>query len=321
MQFLILAIVFVAIVAIIVGSYLFVNRRQLARAEAARARLSDTERRSDLDPVTRSILKDQSVSSLAMLDRMLADKSSTERLALQLERAGLTMKPGAFILVVAVSAALGLFIGTLLVYGWLSVIGLVVGAVAPLGWLKLRQKKRLRKLEEQLPEAIDMLVSAMRAGYSFQAAMRFIGEEVPAPVGAEFARFYEEQRLGMDVRTSLLEMQERVGSLDLKMFVTAVLIQRETGGNLSEILGNISGIMRERAAIRGEIETLTAESKMSAKILTATPISLFLALWWLDPQYMSIMFTETMGKIMIATGLIMITSGYTMMMKIANVDI
>jgi len=319
--YLILGIVFVAIVGIIVGGYLYANRSKLARMEAARARLDEVGRRLDLDPVTRSILKDQSVSSLPMLERMLADKSSTERLALQLERAGLTMKPGSFVLIVALSTALGLFIGTLLVSGFLSVIGLLVGALLPVLWLKRRQRKRLGKLEEQLPEAIDMLVTAMRSGYSFQAGMRFIGEEVSAPLGAEFARFYEEQRLGMEVRTSLLEMQERVGSLDLKMFVTAVLIQRETGGNLSEILGNISGVMRQRAELRGEIQTLTAESKMSAKILTSVPIALFIALWWLDPQYMGIMFSELLGQIMIATGLVMIASGYSIMMKIANVDI
>lgn len=321
MQYVILAIVFVAIVGVIVGSYLFVNRRQLSRVDAARSRLSDAEARLAPEGVARSILKDQSVSSVPFLERALADRSGTERLALRLERAGVAMKPGAFVLLVTVCAALGLLVGTLVVSGWFSVIGLVLGALAPFGWLKFRQTRRLRKLEEQLPEAIDMLVSSMRAGYSFQAAMRFIGDEVADPLGTEFSRFYDEQRLGMDVRTSLLDMQERVGSLDLKMFVTAVLIQRETGGNLSEILGNISGVMRERAAIRGEIETLTAESKMSAKILTAVPISLFFAMWYLDPQYMSIMFTEIMGRIMIGTGLIMIGSGYSIMMKIANVDI
>jgi tight adherence protein B len=320
-QYVILGIVFVAIVGVIVGSYLYVNRRQISRVEAARARLADAESRLAPEAVSRSILKDQSVSSVPFLERALADRSWTDRLTLGLERGGVAMKPGAFVLLVTVCAALGLFVGTLLVFGWLAVFGLLVGALAPFGWLKLRQRKRLRKLEEQLPDAIDMLVSSMRAGYSFQAAMRFIGDEVADPVGTEFSRFYDEQRLGMDVRTSLLEMQERVGSLDLKMFVTAVLIQRETGGNLSEILGNISGVMRERAAIRGEIETLTAESKMSAKILTAVPITLFIALWWMDPQYMDIMFTQLLGQIMIAVGLIMIASGYSLMMKIANVDI
>jgi tight adherence protein B len=320
-QSLILVTVFLSLVGVIVGAYFYVNRRQISRMETARARLSEAEARLAPEAVARSILKDQSVSSVPFLERALADRSWTDKLALKLERAGVAMKPGAFVLLVFVCAMAGLFLGTLVVFGWLAVFGLVFGALAPFGWLKLRQRRRLRKLEEQLPEAIDMMVSSMRAGYSFQAAMRFIGDEVQDPVGTEFARFYDEQRLGMEVRTSLLEMQERVGSLDLKMFVTAVLIQRETGGNLSEILGNISGIMRERAAIRGEIETLTAESKMSAKILTAVPISLFLGLWYMDPQYMGIMFTETLGRIMVAVGLIMIATGYSVMMKIANIDI
>ena len=322
MQSIILVVVFVAIVGVIVGSYLFLNRRQLSRLEDARARLNLAEQHAlATGAAARSILKDTSVSSMPFLENFLSERPVTDRLTVELMRAGLTMKPGAFVLLSAMSAAVGVVIATFLVFGWFAVIGAPIGALLPWFWMKLRQKKRLKKFEEQLPESIDMLVSAMKAGYSFQAAMRFIGEEVAQPLGHEFTRFYEEQRLGMEVRTALLAMQERVGSLDLKMFVTAVLIQRETGGNLSEVLGNISFVMRERAAIRGEVETLTAESKLSARILTALPITLFIALWFMDPQYMGIMFSETLGIVMIITGLVMISTGYSIMMKIANVDI
>jgi tight adherence protein B len=322
MQLIILAVVFVAITAVIVGTYLFLNRRQLSRLDEARARLNVADGQAAAAAgASRSILKDTSVSSMPFLENFLAERPTTDQLSIELMRAGLDMKPGAFVLLCAICAAVGVVIATFLVFGWFAVIGAPIGALGPWVWMKMRQKKRLKKFEEQLPESIDMLVSAMKAGYSFQAAMRFIGEEVAQPLGHEFTRFYEEQRLGMEVRTALLAMQERVGSLDLKMFVTAVLIQRETGGNLSEVLGNISFVMRERAAIRGEVETLTAESKLSARILTALPITLFFALWFMDPQYMGIMFRETSGIIMIVTGLVMITSGYSIMMKIANVDI
>lgn len=322
MQTLILGVVFVAIIAFIVGGYLFLNRRQLSRLDEARARINAADAQAQAATgVSRSILKDTSVSSMPFLENFLAERPSTDRLTLQLMRSGVNMKPGAFVLLSAMSAAVGVVIATFLVFGWWAVLGAPIGGIMPWFWLKLKEKKRLKKFEEQLPESIDMLVSAMKAGYSFQAAMRFIGEEVSEPLGLEFTRFYEEQRLGMEVRVALLAMQERVGSLDLKMFVTAVLIQRETGGNLGEVLGNIAYVVRERAAIRGEVETLTAESKLSARILTALPITLFAALWFMDPQYMSIMFTQTLGVIMIITGLVMISTGYSIMMKIANVDI
>ena len=322
MQILILGVVFVAIIAFIVGGYLFINRRQLSRLDEARARINAADAQAQAATgVSRSILKDTSVSSMPFLENFLAERPSTDRLTLQLMRSGVNMKPGAFVLLSAMSAAVGVVIATFLVFGWWAVLGAPIGGIMPWFWLKLKETTRLKKFEEQLPESIDMLVSAMKAGYSFQAAMRFIGEEVSEPLGLEFTRFYEEQRLGMEVRVALLAMQERVGSLDLKMFVTAVLIQRETGGNLGEVLGNIAYVVRERAAIRGEVETLTAESKLSARILTALPITLFAALWFMDPQYMSIMFTQTLGVIMIITGLVMISTGYSIMMKIANVDI
>jgi tight adherence protein B len=166
-----------------------------------------------------------------------------------------------------------------------------------------------------------MLVSAMKAGYSFQSAMTFIGEEVPDPLGPEFARFYEEQRLGMEVRIALVALQERTDSLDLRMFVTAILIQRETGGNLGEVLENISGLMRERAALKGEIETLTAESKLSARILGALPFVVFGAVNLLNPGFMRPLLETENGPRLLLMATTSVAIGYWMMMKIADIDI
>jgi tight adherence protein B len=151
--------------------------------------------------------------------------------------------------------------------------------------------------------------------------MKFIGEEVPAPLGPEFARFYEEQRLGMEVRIALLALQERTDSIDLRMLVTAILIQRETGGNLGEVLEKISGLMRERAAIKGEIETLTAESKLSAKILGALPFVVFGAVNVLNPGFMRPMLQTESGPYLLAGASLSVAAGYWMMMKIADIDI
>jgi tight adherence protein B len=151
--------------------------------------------------------------------------------------------------------------------------------------------------------------------------MKFIGEEVPAPLGPEFTRFYEEQRLGMEVRTALLALQGRVDSLDLKMFVTAVLIQRETGGNLSEVLGNIGTLMRERAALKADIETLTAESKLSARILSLLPLIVFVLVNLINPEFMRPMLASQTGIIMFVSAAISVMLGYYMMMKIADIDV
>ena len=134
-------------------------------------------------------------------------------------------------------------------------------------------------------------------------------------------RFYEEQRLGMEVRTAMLALQSRIDSLDLKMFVTAILIQRETGGNLSEVLGNIGTLMRERAALKADIETLTAESKMSARILSALPVVVFVLINLINANFMKPMLSSQTGVIVFVIAAFMVMAGYYTMMKIADIDI
>jgi tight adherence protein B len=202
-----------------------------------------------------------------------------------------------------------------------AILGGVAGLAVPVLWLRRRVRKRRQAFENQLPEAIDMIVTAMRAGYSFQAAMRFVGEEMPAPLGPEFARFYEEQRLGVEVRTALLGIHERVRSLDFKMLATAVLIQRETGGTLSDILANIATLMRERVAIRAQIETLVSEPKMSARVLSAAPIVLYFGLLLINPEYVEPLTTTTLGRFILIGAAVSVAMGYFILSSMADVDI
>jgi tight adherence protein B len=213
--------------------------------------------------------------------------------------------------------ALGMLMGSPIFAG---VFG-ALGVFGPFLWLKRRQRKRLEAFQQQLPDAIDMLVSAMKAGYSFQAAMNFIGEETPAPLGPEFARFYDEQRLGIDVRSALLSLQTRVDSMDLRMFVTAVLVQRESGGNVGEVLANISDIIRERFALEGELDTLTAESRLSARILAALPLIVFLGMFALNPQFMRPMLQQTAGQVILGLAGLSVLMGYLVMVRIADIDV
>lgn len=318
-QLLILAAVFLGTVGVLIGGYLYINRSRLSAADAALRRLR--EREGSTPTSARSIIRDAHVSDLPVLDRLLAGRGLTAFVAEQLQKAGDHGTPGAFLLRLTIFTVVGFAIGALLRGPVVGALGAVVGFIMPVTLLRGRQKKRLSKFRDQLPDAIDMLVSAMRAGYSFQAAMKFIGEEVTEPLGPEFARFYEEQRLGMEVRVALLALQSRVDSLDLKMFVTAVLIQRETGGNLSEVLGNIGTLMRERAALKADIETLTAESKMSARILSLLPLGVFILINLINPEFMGPMLASTGGVYMFVFAAVSVMIGYWMMMKIADIDI
>jgi tight adherence protein B len=316
MDLLVLVAVFVATVALLVAAYVFANRRRLEAATDALTRLAttDEERRAI------SILKGAQAGA-GLLGRLLTGRSYTESLAEELRGAGLSLSPASFVQIWFVSIASGIAIGAL-VGGAILSGGLgMVGAVAPFVWMKRRQRKRLGAFQAQLPDAIDMLVSAMKAGYSFQAAMNFIGEETAGPLGPEFARFYDEQRLGLDARSALLSLQARVDSMDLRMFVTAVLVQRESGGNLGEVLANISDIMRERFALQGELDTLTAESRLSARILAALPVLVFLGMLVVNPSFVNPMLQRPAGQLMLVLAGVSVAIGYLVMVRIADIDV
>jgi len=318
-QLLILAAVFLGTVGVLIGGYLFVNRKRLSDADAAMRRLRARERNT---PATaRSIIREANVSSLPALDRLLTGRGVTSFVAEQMQRAGDNGTPGAFLLRVGVFTLIGFALGSIYRGPIVGFLGALIGFMIPVVLMRGKQAKRLALFRDQLPDAIDMMISAMRAGFSFQAAMKFIGEEVSAPLGPEFTRFYEEQRLGMEVRVALLALQGRIESVDLKMFVTAVLIQRETGGNLSEVLGNISTLMRERAALKADIETLTAESKLSARILSLLPLAVFILVNVINPDFMRPMLASTSGTIMFVSAAISVMIGYYTMMKIADIDV
>ncbi len=314
---LLLVAVFVGTLSLFVGGYVLINRRTLAQADVARSRLRPREAGERAVP----LLRDVRISEVNLLNRLLSGKGWVEELQIQLDRAGTSLAPVPFVMIALSSGIIGSMIAAGMESPIAGLVILVFGWVAPFLWLRRKQKKRLQVFESQIPDAIDMLVSAMRAGYSFQAATQFIGDELPAPAGPEFARFYDEQRLGIDVRTALTNLQGRVDSLDLKMFVTAVLIQRETGGNLAEVLSNLADLIRERISMRGHIETLVAEPKMSARVLAILPIIVYLILTVASPHFMDPMIQSSGGRLALLLAGVSVLVGYWIMMQIADVDI
>ena len=317
MDLLVLLAVFVATIALLVAAYMFVNRRRIEAANDALSRLATTEE----ERRAISILKGAQAGGAGLIGRLLTGRSYTESLAEELRRTGSSMSPANFVQVCLITIISGIVLGALFGSATVAAVFGALGAFIPFLWMKRRQRKRLEAFQAQLPDAIDMLVSAMKAGYSFQAAMNFIGEEMPAPLGPEFSRFYDEQRLGIDVRSALLSLQTRVDSMDLKMFVTAVLVQRESGGNLGEVLANISDIMRERFALEGELVTLTAESRLSARILAALPLLVFVGMFALNPGFMRPMLQQTAGQLMLVLAGASVALGYFVMVRIADIDV
>jgi tight adherence protein B len=314
----ILVVVFLCTFGVIVASYAFLYRRALARQYAAKRRIR--AQGHDVNPDV-SIWRDSAASAIPTLNNWLDQFSHTEWLRRELRTAGVGSRPGEIMLGAAVLGFSAYLVGLITIGNRLVAIAFaLLAAAVPYVYIRRRKRARLRRIEEQLPEAMDMLVNAMRAGYSFQAAMEFVGREVPAPLGEEFARFHEEHRLGVDVRTALLNLLGRVPSVDLKMFATAVLIQRETGGNLGEVLTNISAMLRERFRIQGELRTLTAHVRLSSKILGVLPIALAGLTLAANPEFVAPLYLEPLGRTMIGIAVVAQILGFAVMHRLADIE-
>lgn len=309
-----LFLVFFGTSFVLLGLYVFANRRRLEASAALKRRIAAGPPGADIQ-----ILRDLRKSAVPFLDQLLTGRSVTVLIERAIERAGVHWSVGEFAIASALLASMGLLAAQS--FGWIAALAAATfGLLLPATVLTLIRRRRVRRIEAQLPEAIDMIVNAMRAGFSFQAAMKFVGEEMAAPIGEEFATFYDEQRLGLDVRDALLDLQERIDTLDIKMFVTSLLIQRETGGNLSEILTGLSTLIRDRSALRDQIDILTAEPKLTGHSLAALPLVAFAVIMLLNRSMMQPMFDTDPGRYTLAFAAGSLVVGFILMRRIARID-
>jgi tight adherence protein B len=193
--------------------------------------------------------------------------------------------------------------------------------VLPLGWVVHRRSKRLKTFAAQLPDALEMLARGLRAGQSLAFGFSMVGAEMSAPIGKEFSRVFEEQNLGIPMEESLESLSQRIPNLDLKFFVTAIILQRQTGGDLAEILDKIGCLIRDRFRIWGQVQALTGEGRLSGVVLLALPLVLFIAVYQLNPKYISLLFTDPMGKKMLGVAVIMQILGALVIRKIVNIKV
>jgi tight adherence protein B len=191
----------------------------------------------------------------------------------------------------------------------------------PLPDVLSRRAKRAMRVERQLPDAVEMLANALRAGYSLPASIGFVGSELPAPLGPEFVRFHDEQRLGIDTRQALGNLARRIGSLDGRLLVLAITVQRETGGNLAEVLSRIADLIRQRIAFREQVSVLTSEARSSAKILALLPIGLFAILLVVSPSYAAELTGSVSGRGMLAYGAASLAVGFVWLRKLSQIEV
>ncbi len=244
-----------------------------------------------------------------------------DNLERQLIQADLNMPPGVFILSVALTGAVGFLLGGRFLGGpWSWVVAAVMGYL-PILILKWKKRRKTAQFEKQMPEAMELLARSLRAGHTLPATMELVAQEIQRPLGEEMRITYEEQRLGLSVAQALRRMGERVASQDLRYFVTAVLVQNETGGNLAEILENIGSLIRDRMKLKGKVHTLTAEGRFSALVLMGLPVLTFLALYAMSREYIMLLFTDPLGKKLLAGAICSMAIGAWVMKRMVSIKV
>jgi tight adherence protein B len=262
----------------------------------------------------------ESVSSFG--ERFAQSRGFSEKLDGQLEAAGVSLRAGEFVVATVGMGLLGAILGAAILQKALLavVIGLVAAAV-PTVILRSKLNSRADKMREQLPDVLTIMASSLRAGHSFLQALDTVAREIPAPANVEFQRLVAEIRLGRPAEDALEALADRVGSADFRWAVLAVNIQREVGGNLAEILDNVSDTLRERATMRRQIKVLTAEGRLSAWVLALLPFAIALYMFAVNPEYISLLFTTQIGLFMLGVAGVLMVLGILWMRKIVDIDV
>ncbi len=272
--------------------------------------------------VVASAQKDRRRSSIPLLDRILGRLQLGERIDRLVLHAGVTLRPGVLVLMSAVTGAIALLVGSLLLHSFvLAALLTPLGVAAPWIWVMSKKHARTEAFMREFPDALGLLVSALRAGLSFSAAMQIVAQESPEPIATEFAITVEEQALGLDLRESLERMCQRVDTLDLRFFATAVILQRETGGNLADVLGNTASLIRDRFRVIGDIRTLTAQGKLTGAILVALPLVLGLGMFMFAPNYFQPMLHSPSGRVALYVAGAMQLVGVWVCWRIVNIRV
>lgn len=316
-----LLVAFVAVVLLIEGGYLLwsdYKGPEVQRLEQRLRSLSAGRHGTEIG----SLLKERHLSETPWMERALLALPRVSSLDRLLQQAGTTMTVARFLLVTLLAGAATFMV--LLVLRTPLFFALTVGlfaAVVPLLAVLRIRAKRLRKFDEQLPDALDLLSRALRAGHAFPSAMQMVATEAVDPIGSEFQITFEEINYGVSVSDAMMNLATRVPSIDLRYFVISVLLQRETGGNLSELLNNLSALIRERFKLLGKIRVLAAEGKLSAYILIALPFATAAMIFVVNPQFMRVLWTDSAGLNLVFGAVIMMIVGAFWMWRIVKIRV
>jgi tight adherence protein B len=321
MHFAIAVLVFVVVsLAAFAGLSLLDERN--AKARLLRDRLSNSQKPDEQPLQDVALIRDEMLSRIPAFDAVLRRSERVSMLQKMLTQGDLDVRAGNFLILCVASAVVFgilLFIaGGNVVFGW---AGVLLGFFVPYAYASHRRQKRFQRFEEKFPEAIDTLARAVRAGHAFTTALEMIANEVSEPVAGEFRQLYEEQKFGLPVRDALINLADRIPLVDVKFFVTAVMLQRETGGNLAEILDNLSYVIRERFKILRQVRVHTAQGRLTMVLLMALPPTMVVIMLTINPGFIRPLFTDPLGHALIVAGIALQTMGYFFIRRIIRIQV
>lgn len=301
---------------------MFDQRR--AQARLIKERLADERKAPErsVEDDQPALVRDEQLSNIPALDAILRRSARVSAIQKMLQQSGLTMRAGNFLGVCAacgiVLAIVAYNVGHRIEFAW---IALLAGLVLPYSFVSFKRTKRFEAFEQLFPEAIDTLARAVRAGHAFTTALELITNEIAEPVAGEFRQLFEEQKFGMPVRDALMNLTDRVPLVDVKFFVTAVMLQRETGGNLAEILDNLSYVIRERFKIQRQVRVYTAQGRLTMALLMGMPPIIVVVMLVLNRSFIDPLFKDPIGHTLLVAGITLQTVGYFVIRKIIKIQV
>jgi tight adherence protein B len=319
----IIALVVFGVVALLAFAVFSLFDQRSAQARLIKERLANERKAPELAADEElALVRDEQLSRIPALDTLLRRSARVGDLQKMLLQAGMDMRAGNFLGFSALSGIAVLIVTYIfskrVEIAW---IGLLVGFILPYSYASYKRNKRFERFEELFPEAIDTLARAVRAGHAFTTALEMITSEINEPIAGEFRQLYEEQKFGMPVRDALLNLTDRVPLVDVKFFVTAVMLQRETGGNLAEILDNLSYVIRERFKIQRQVRVYTAQGRLTMALLMGMPPIIVTVMLVLNPSFIQPLFSDPIGHTLLVAGITLQTIGYFVIRKIIRIQV
>ncbi|MGQ9646626.1 MAG: type II secretion system F family protein [Thermodesulfobacteriota bacterium] len=313
--------VFIFTVALIEGGYYALRKIRHPEKREVLRRLRGYPT-TDYEREIIDIMRKSTLSEVPWLNRALLRIRWTDRLSRLIEQSGAESTLGVFVLLSTVLA----FGGFVILLGLtshlvLSLAMALLSGILPFLYVYIKKKRRMEKFQRQLPDALDLIARALKAGHAFTAGLKMVGDEIEDPVGLEFEKTLHEINFGLGIPEALKNLTRRVDCPDLRFFIISVIIQRESGGNLAEILGKISNLIRERFKLQSRVQVLASEGKLSAIILVAIPFVVALALSVLNPSYIRTLFIDPLGKALVAFALLMMVMGIFVMKRMIQIRV